>query len=571
MSGGPTAAFHLAVHPGDLVEASVADPAVFQAKLAADESKDPRMEEPCVNAVVGDHCHKALEWSKAVGIGKHPDWYPNLTVESSFHEIQESLWRRGKAGCTRPCPEPETTTTQLPLMKVEDMTIDQLQRFIDKELDVRIPQDENATSNASSEIQADQASGETGDVRMVDGAQSPESTGQASYVKNESEVAVDAAPAQGAPQESTDPDAAGQEDNMTTRSDDSWDKRGEEVIGGEPTLPGCYMRLPSGCPNHHKKSTLWRHDLHAEQMEVDDAQCRARKAFWDEHCGSTDTRIMFVPQPEAVRPPQDGDMKNESEVAVDAPTNRDPAPAQGAPQESTDPDAAGQEDNVTTRWNAAEGLPATHNAEHAPEPPDQTTESNGTAQEDADTPDADAHSGSSTDGVVRDVPLPLVGSDAALDPEGDGAGAAGSEPPEGSSGAGAEQSSSASAAGAGQLLSTRAGGRAAVVGAEPLPEVDEDALDEAGRARAAERAERARERAEAEEQVRRQVAAELREEMAAHTSTTEESLESMKDRIKAEIKQKIFKDQMEAKVRAEIMREMMASADMGGTSESPSQ
>jgi len=381
MSGGPTAAFHLAMHHNDLVDASLVDPgrvslvlqgkasphakyvsedfqeavfakyvsedfqeAVFEAELALNESSDgdeaapvADTEQPCFDAVVGDHCREALEWSKAVGINKHPDWYPNLTAESSLREVQWSLWLRSKAGCREPCPEPTTTTattTTLPRMNVEDMSVDQLQKFINKEWDGRISKDASderipdgdATENASREVQADQASNAvhkaestaeawlasendsqesnaTGNMPATgDAAQAPESTAQDGDGKNESQVAIDvpttgdAAQTQEAPQEGTEQERAGQEDNMTIVSEDSWEKKGDEVIGGEPALPGCYMRLPSGCPNHHKKSTSWRHDLHAEQMVVDDAQCQERKVFWDDYCGSTDTRIMFVPQ-----------------------------------------------------------------------------------------------------------------------------------------------------------------------------------------------------------------------------------------------------------------------------------
>ena len=39
-----------------------------------------------------DHCYKAMEWSREVGIIKHPDWYPNLTTEAPMRDIQD----RGK-------------------------------------------------------------------------------------------------------------------------------------------------------------------------------------------------------------------------------------------------------------------------------------------------------------------------------------------------------------------------------------------------------------------------------------------------------------------------------------------
>ncbi|CAK0829059.1 unnamed protein product, partial [Prorocentrum cordatum] len=73
-------------------------------------------------------------------------------------------------------------------------------------------------------------------------------------------------------------------------------------VYGVPTLPGCYMRLPEGCPSHHKKSTLWRHDISAEDRKVDEAKCKSRKKYWDEYCGSNSSRVMFIPEPEEPQP-----------------------------------------------------------------------------------------------------------------------------------------------------------------------------------------------------------------------------------------------------------------------------
>jgi hypothetical protein len=97
--------------------------------------------------------------------------------------------------------------------------------------------------------------------------------------------------------------AQGREVVGTTQ--DSWgNAETDAVTSGEPTLPGCYVRLPTGCPNHPNRSTLWRHDLVAERVGVDDAQCQTLKVFWDEYCGSTDARIMFVPRADGARKPE---------------------------------------------------------------------------------------------------------------------------------------------------------------------------------------------------------------------------------------------------------------------------
>ncbi|CAK0853011.1 unnamed protein product, partial [Prorocentrum cordatum] len=58
-------------------------------------------------------CYKAITWAFARGLQAHPDWYPDVSLtrdaarlssEASFKEVQASLYRRGKAGCGKPCP-----------------------------------------------------------------------------------------------------------------------------------------------------------------------------------------------------------------------------------------------------------------------------------------------------------------------------------------------------------------------------------------------------------------------------------------------------------------------------------
>jgi len=91
------------------------------------------------------------------------------------------------------------------------------------------------------------------------------------------------------------------------------EKRADEVIDGLPQLPGCYMRLPSGCPNHARKSHLWRHDVSAEQSALDEARCQARKEYWDEYCGVTDSKTMFVPQHDGASKPEEEEVQKAAE------------------------------------------------------------------------------------------------------------------------------------------------------------------------------------------------------------------------------------------------------------------
>ncbi|CAK0842148.1 unnamed protein product [Prorocentrum cordatum] len=63
-----------------------------------------------------------------------------------------------------------------------------------------------------------------------------------------------------------------------------------------PAEPGCYLRTPSGCPNHPAKETTWRHDVVAEgRADLDDVGCTERKERWDDYCGTSDVRMVYVP------------------------------------------------------------------------------------------------------------------------------------------------------------------------------------------------------------------------------------------------------------------------------------
>lgn len=62
----------------------------------------------------------------------------------------------------------------------------------------------------------------------------------------------------------------------------------------DPTQPGCYVRIPSGCPRLRARSWEWRKDSWAEQQGLDMERCQRRKGVWDKYCESTDTQMTFV-------------------------------------------------------------------------------------------------------------------------------------------------------------------------------------------------------------------------------------------------------------------------------------
>ncbi|CAK0807208.1 unnamed protein product, partial [Prorocentrum cordatum] len=48
---------------------------------------------------------------------------------------------------------------------------------------------------------------------------------------------------------------------------------GPSSVHKYPTTPGCYVRMPSGCPNHPSQKTHWKHDVYAEERH------RARERY----------------------------------------------------------------------------------------------------------------------------------------------------------------------------------------------------------------------------------------------------------------------------------------------------
>merc|ERR1712038_1404639 len=45
------------------------------------------------------------------GIFEHPDWYSNLTVLSSFEEVQKELHQKGETNCAMPCQTVDDSIT----------------------------------------------------------------------------------------------------------------------------------------------------------------------------------------------------------------------------------------------------------------------------------------------------------------------------------------------------------------------------------------------------------------------------------------------------------------------------
>jgi len=79
--------------------------AEFQAFLSK-QFDCPRACGLCHTAVAGEPCHDGVMWARRQGIKLHPEWYPDLSPDSSFEAFQEHLHQGLLANCPKPCSAP---------------------------------------------------------------------------------------------------------------------------------------------------------------------------------------------------------------------------------------------------------------------------------------------------------------------------------------------------------------------------------------------------------------------------------------------------------------------------------
>lgn len=75
----------------------------FQAQLQQMRQPCPTPCGMCSTAEQGSRCYGGVTWAMEHGIRLHPEWYPTLSAESSFAEFQAHLHRGGYEGCPMPC------------------------------------------------------------------------------------------------------------------------------------------------------------------------------------------------------------------------------------------------------------------------------------------------------------------------------------------------------------------------------------------------------------------------------------------------------------------------------------
>ena len=92
-------------YPGLTAESSFED---FQTFFFKERTLSGVCEAPacaaCHTAVRGEKCYEDVKWALHTGIPQHPEWYNGLTVESTFEEVQDYLWRDdANDNCQQPC------------------------------------------------------------------------------------------------------------------------------------------------------------------------------------------------------------------------------------------------------------------------------------------------------------------------------------------------------------------------------------------------------------------------------------------------------------------------------------
>lgn len=58
----------------------------------------------CHTVQQGEPCYEGVMWAMQHGIVQHPEWYPDLTKDSSFQEFQSHLHQGMFHNCPEPCP-----------------------------------------------------------------------------------------------------------------------------------------------------------------------------------------------------------------------------------------------------------------------------------------------------------------------------------------------------------------------------------------------------------------------------------------------------------------------------------
>merc|ERR1712113_1117893 len=83
--------------------------------------------------------------------------------------------------------------------------------------------------------------------------------------------------------------------SRVARQDEDVEEGMGAIIDEYPSRPGCFMYLPTGCPNHPMKSKHPRHDAWVQLWFNDtETECKTQQDYWDVYCGTTDAKAMHI-------------------------------------------------------------------------------------------------------------------------------------------------------------------------------------------------------------------------------------------------------------------------------------
>ncbi|CAK0818801.1 unnamed protein product [Prorocentrum cordatum] len=125
----------------DITQA-VVSPSAMKINAELEECEVPRE---------GSRCYNAIRNVMQVGLGAHPEEYPELSESSSREEVQEHLFLRRQYECGRPCPKDlvsKHSRHQRVKMNVADMTEHEMTMYLNHEWDGYVDGDEYGASAA---------------------------------------------------------------------------------------------------------------------------------------------------------------------------------------------------------------------------------------------------------------------------------------------------------------------------------------------------------------------------------------------------------------------------------------
>ena len=105
-----------------------ADLQLMQMSLHSSVSGGP---DGCRTSVKGDECYEKVLWAMQTGVVEHPDWYQDLTKDSSFEDFQQHLHGNVKLSdlCPKPCFAPEAAKLRISAEAQEEVDTDPRDNF----------------------------------------------------------------------------------------------------------------------------------------------------------------------------------------------------------------------------------------------------------------------------------------------------------------------------------------------------------------------------------------------------------------------------------------------------------